>query len=134
MKRSTLGALLVIAIAIAAGFSAYAATTGDDNEPKTGGTPVGLSKCRSDDPNCLARIGGVERDSAGDPEPSGGGAAGSCLVGTNCEDTPETPTKPKDTPEGYDTGTTPSASLGMCVENAPDCVDTPLTTPTGGEE
>lgn len=134
MKRATLGALLVIAIALAAGFGAVAATTGHDDEPKTGGTPVGLSKCRSDDPNCLARIGGEEGDSVGDPAPSGGGAAGSCLVGTNCEDTPETPTKPEDTPEESDTATTPSASLGMCAEDAPDCVDTPVTTTSGGEE
>lgn len=127
MKRATLGAILVIAIAIAAVLGVYAATAGDDEKPKAGGTPIGLSKCRADDPNCLARIGGQD----GDPEPSGGGAAGSCLVGTNCEDTPETPTKPEDT----GTGTTPvSPSLGVCAPDTPDCVDTAVTTTSGGEE
>ena len=131
MKRATLGAILVIAIAIAAVFGAYAATTGDDDKPRAGGTPIGLSKCRADDPNCLARIGGQEGDSVGDPEPSGGGAAGSCLVGTNCEDTPETPTKPEDA----GTGTTQSSpSLGVCAPDTPDCVDTEVTTTSGGEE
>lgn len=127
MKRATLGAILVIAIATAAVFGVYAATTGDDDEPGTRGAPIGLSKCRADDPNCLARIGGQE----GDPAPGGGGAAGSCLVGTNCEDTPETPTKPDD--DG--TGTTPLApSLGVCAPDTPDCVDTEVTTTPGGEE
>ena len=139
MKRATLGALLVIAIALAAGFGAYAATTGDDDDPKAGGTPVGhrfdhVSKCRAEDPNCLARIDGREGDSTNDPVPAGGGAAGSCLVGTNCEDTPETPTKAEETLEEPGTGTTPSASLGMCAEEAPDCVDAAVTTTTGGEE
>ena len=97
MKRAALGTILVIAIAIAAVFGVYSATTGDDDEPRAGGTPIGLSKCRADDPNCLARIGGQDGDTVGDPAPSGGGAAGSCLVGTNCEDTPETPTKPEET-------------------------------------
>jgi hypothetical protein len=130
MKRATLGAILVIAIAAVAGV--YAATTGDDDEPGAGGTPIGLSKCRADDPNCLARIGGQDGDPTGEPDSSGGGAAaGSCLVGTNCEDTPETPTKPED--EG--TGTTPVApSLGVCAPDTPDCVDTQVTTTPGGEE
>ncbi len=133
MKRATLGAILVIAIAIAiaAVFGVDAATTGDDDEPKAGGTPVGLSKCRAEDPICLARIGGQDGDSGGDPAPSGGGAAGSCLAGTNCEDTPETPTKPEDT----GTGTTPiSPSLSVCAPDTPDCVDTAVTTTSGGEE
>ncbi len=131
MKRATLGAILVIAIAIAAGFGVYAAIAGDDDEPNAGGTPASLSKCSADDPNCLARIGGKEGNSAGDPEPSGGGAAaGSCLVGTNCEDTPETPTKPEDS----DTATTPSTSLGVCAPDTPDCVDTSVTTTSGGDE
>lgn len=130
MRRATLGAILVVAIALAAGFGVHAATTGDDDEPKVGGTPVGLSKCRAEDPNCLARIGGAEDGSVGDPVPGGGGAAGSCLVGTTCEDTPETPTKP----EEAGTGTTPSSSLGMCAEDAPDCVDTAVTTTSGGKE
>ena len=131
MKPATLGAILVIAIAIAVAFSVYAATTGDDAKPKAGGTPIGLSKCRADDPNCLARIGGQDGDPSGEPEPSGGGAAGSCLVGTNCEDTPDTPTKPEDT----ETGTTPvSPSLGVCAPDTPDCVDTSVTTTSGGEE
>jgi hypothetical protein len=57
--------------------------------------------------------------------------AGSCLVGTNCEDTPETPTKPEDA----GTGTTPSSpSLGVCAPDTPDCVDTEVTTTSGGEE
>ena len=93
MKRAALGAILVIAIAITAVLGVSAATTGDDDRPGAGGTPIGLGKCRAEEPNCLARIGGQE----GDPAPSGGGAAGSCLVGTNCEDTPETPTKPEET-------------------------------------
>jgi len=130
MKSATLGAI-VIAIAIAAVFGAYSATTGDDDKPRVGGAPIGLSKCRADDPNCLARIGGQEGDSVGDPEPSGDGAAGSCLIGTNCEDTPETPTKPEDT----GTGTTQSSpSLGVCAPDTPDCVDTEVTTTYGGEE
>jgi hypothetical protein len=131
MKRATLGVILVIAVAIAAVFGAYAATTGDDDGPGAGGTPIGLSKCRADDPNCLARIGGQDGDPAGEPESSGGGAAGSCLVGTNCEDTPETPTKPEDT----GTETTPiSPSLGVCAPDTPDCVDIEVTTTSGGEE
>ncbi len=131
MKRATLGAILAFAFAIAAGFGTYAATTGEDDESKAGGTPVGLSKCRAEDPNCLARLGGQDGDSGGNPAPSGGGATGSCLVGTNCEDTPETPTKPEDT----GTGTTPtSPSLGVCAPDTPDCVDTAVTTTSGGEE
>ena len=133
MKRASLGAILVIAIVVAAGVGVSAVTTGDDDEPRPGGTPVGLSKCRADDPNCLARIGGKEGDITDDPAPAGGGAAGSCLVGTNCEDTPETPTRAEDTPEGPGTGTAPSDSLGMCVEDAPDCADISVTTTSGGE-
>lgn len=124
MRRASLGAILVIAIAIAVFLGAATATTGDDDEPKAGGAPIGLSKCRPEEPNCSARIGGQE----GDPQPSGGGAAGSCLVGTNCEDTPDTPTKPEDTDAG------PSSSLGMCAPDVPDCVDTVVTTQSGGEE
>ena len=127
MKRATLGVILVIAIAIAAVLGVSVATTGDDDRPGAGGTPIGLGKCPADDPNCLARIGGEE----GDPAPSGGEAAGSCLVGTNCEDTPETPTRPEDS----GTETTPiSPTLGVCAPETPDCVDTEVTTTSGGEE
>jgi len=42
-----------------------------------------------------------------------------------------TPTKPEDT----GTGTTPiSPSLGVCAPDTPDCVDTAVTTTSGGEE
>ena len=133
MKRVTLAAILVIAIAITAGFGAYAATTGDDDTPKAGVTPIGMLKCRADDPNCLARIGGQDGDMAGDPDTQGGGAAGSCLVGTNCEDTPDTPTQGETTPTEPGTGTEPPTSLGVCAPDTPDCVDTAVTTTSEGE-
>lgn len=124
MKRATLGAILVIAIAAAAGFAMVAATTGDDDEPNAGRTPIGLSKCREDDQNCLARIGADEGDPAG-----GGATAGSCLVGTNCEDTPDTPTKADEKSE--DPGAGPATSLGVCAPDTPDCVETTVMTTSG---
>ncbi len=131
MKRVAVGAILVVAVAIAAGFGSHAATTGDDDEPRAG-TPAGLSKCRADDPNCLARIGGKE--TPGDPDVQGSGAAGSCLVGTACEDTPETPTQGEITPiEPGAVTTEPSAALGPCAPETPDCVDSADTTTSGGE-
>jgi len=123
----------VIVIVIAAGVGAYAATTGDDNTPKAGVPPIGLLKCRADDPNCLARIGGQDGDETGDPDAQGGGAAGSCLVGTNCDDTPETPTQGEITPVEPETGIEPPTSLGACRPETPDCVDTATTTTSGGD-
>ncbi|MSO94402.1 MAG: hypothetical protein EXQ81_01250 [Thermoleophilia bacterium] len=131
MKRVALGAILVIAIA--AGFGAYAATTGDDDTPKAGVPPIGLLKCRADDPNCLARIGGQDGDVTGDPDAQGGGAADSCLVGTNCDDTPETPTQSEGKPVEPETGTEPPTLLGACAPETPDCVDTATTTISEGE-
>jgi len=112
----TLVAAVVVAVAVAAGTTAWAMNGSDDDD-----RPATVSDERDEDSPAGDGAAGTclegTTDCVDDPSQGSGAAGSACLAGsTDCADDPSQ---------------TGGGAMGMCVEGVPDCVD--MIVEPGGE-